>query len=162
MSLSPKHFKIPIYIYFGFRDGCEGSHDHEQMEHICGRPLGLRFDQKSGQLYIADAYMGLVVVGPEGGLATKVATEAQGIPFGLTNGLDIDQRSGVVYFTDSSWRYRRRNYISVIVSGNKTRKLMKYDPKSKETTVLLESLTFPNGVALSKDGYFILVADTTN
>ncbi|KAI7990241.1 CSC1-like protein ERD4 [Camellia lanceoleosa] len=51
--------------------------------------------------------MGLVVMGPEDGLATKVAADAQGIPFGLTNGLDIDQRSGVVYFTDSSWRYRR-------------------------------------------------------
>ncbi|KAF5938124.1 hypothetical protein HYC85_025630 [Camellia sinensis] len=55
-----------------------------------------------------------------------------------------------------------RNYIYVIVSGNKTGKLMKYDPKSKETTVLLENLTFPNGVALSKDGYFILIADTTD
>ncbi|CAL5431133.1 unnamed protein product [Camellia sinensis] len=144
------------------RDGCEGSHDHEQMEHICGRPLGLRFDQRSGHLYIADAYMGLAVVGPAGGLATKVSTEAQGIPFGFTNGLDIDQRSGVVYFTDSSWCYRRRNYISVIVSGDKTGRLMKYDPKSKETTILLENLTYPNGVALSKDGDFILVADTTN
>ncbi|KAL7225441.1 hypothetical protein ACSBR1_020752 [Camellia fascicularis] len=84
------------------RDGCESSHDHEQMKHICGHPLGLRFDQKSGKLYIANAYMGLVVVGPKGGLATKVSTESQGIPFGLTNGLEIDQRSGVVYFTDSS------------------------------------------------------------
>ncbi|KAI7990242.1 Protein STRICTOSIDINE SYNTHASE-LIKE 10 [Camellia lanceoleosa] len=55
-----------------------------------------------------------------------------------------------------------RNCISVIVSGDKTGRLMKYDPKSKETTVLLENLTFPNGVALSKDGYFILFADTTN
>ncbi|XP_028095878.1 protein STRICTOSIDINE SYNTHASE-LIKE 11-like [Camellia sinensis] len=56
-----------------------------------------------------------------------------------------------------------RNYISVIVSGDKTRRLMKYDPKSMKTTVLLENLTFPNGIALSKDGDFILVvADTTN
>ncbi|THG00439.1 protein STRICTOSIDINE SYNTHASE-LIKE 10-like [Camellia sinensis] len=132
------------------------------MEHICGRPLGLRFDQKSDKLYIADAYMGLVIVGPEGGLATKVATESQGIPFGLTNGLDIDQRSGVVYFTHSGWRYRRRNCISAIVSGDKTGRPMKYDPKSKETTALLENLIFPNRVALSKDGYFILIADTTN
>ncbi|XP_028100166.1 protein STRICTOSIDINE SYNTHASE-LIKE 2-like [Camellia sinensis] len=94
------------------RDACEGSHDHEQMEHICGHPLGLRFDQMSGHLYIADAYMGLAVVGPEGGLATKVATKAQGIPFGLANGLDIDQRNGVVYFTDNSWRYWR-SYIPI-------------------------------------------------
>ncbi|CAE6113998.1 unnamed protein product [Arabidopsis arenosa] len=31
-------------------------------EHICGRPLGLRFDKRTGDLYIADAYMGLLKV----------------------------------------------------------------------------------------------------
>ncbi|KAF7146904.1 hypothetical protein RHSIM_Rhsim03G0043400 [Rhododendron simsii] len=39
---------------------------------------------------------------------------------------------------------------------------MKYNPQSKVTAVLLQNLTFPNGVSLSKDGDFILVADTTN
>jgi hypothetical protein len=28
-------------------------------EHVCGRPLGLRFDKRTGDLYIADAYFGL-------------------------------------------------------------------------------------------------------
>ena len=46
-----------------------------ELEHVCGRPLGLRFDKKSGDLYIADAYLGLQVVGPIGGLATQVITE---------------------------------------------------------------------------------------
>ncbi|KAL2984505.1 hypothetical protein AAZX31_12G091800 [Glycine max] len=31
-----------------------------KTEHICGRPLGLRFDKKTGDLYIADAYFGLL------------------------------------------------------------------------------------------------------
>ncbi|KAG5555905.1 hypothetical protein RHGRI_006528 [Rhododendron griersonianum] len=145
------------------RDECEGSQvDHEEREHICGRPLGLRFDERTGNLYIADAYMGLLVVVPEGGLATKVATQAQGISFGFTNSLDIDERNGIVYFSDSSLRFQRRNHISVIVSGDRTGRLMKYNPQSKETTVLLQNLTFPNGVSLSKDGDFVLVADTTN
>ncbi|KAK9290357.1 hypothetical protein L1049_008526 [Liquidambar formosana] len=143
------------------RDGCEGWHDHNETEHICGRPLGLRFNETTGDLYIADAYMGLLVVGPNGGLATRVATQAQGIPLGFTNGLDIDQRSGAVYFSDSSSRYQRRNYISMILSGDQTGRLMKYDPESKQVTVLLDNLSFPNGVALSKDGNFILLAETT-
>ncbi|XP_059646149.1 protein STRICTOSIDINE SYNTHASE-LIKE 2 [Cornus florida] len=144
------------------RDGCEGSHDHDLTEHMCGRPLGLRFNERTGDLYIADAYMGLVVVGPDGGLATRVATQAQGIPFGFTNALDIHPTTGVVYFTDSSSLYQRRNHISVIVSGDKTGRLMKYDPESKEVTVVLDNLSFPNGVALSQNGDFILVADTAN
>lgn len=76
-------------------------------EHICGRPLGLRFDKKSGDLYIADAYFGLLKVGPEGGLATTLTTEAEGVPLGFTNDLDIDDE-GNVYFTDSSTSYQRR------------------------------------------------------
>lgn len=76
-------------------------------EHICGRPLGLRFDKKTGDLYIADAYLGLMKVGPEGGLATSLATEAEGVPLKFTNDLDIDDE-GNVYFTDSSTIYQRR------------------------------------------------------
>lgn len=76
-------------------------------EHICGRPLGLRFDKKTGDLYIADAYFGLLKVGPEGGLATPLTTEAEGVPLRFTNDLDIDEE-GNVYFTDSSTTYQRR------------------------------------------------------
>ena len=76
-------------------------------EHICGRPLGLRFEKKSGDLYICDAYFGLMKVGPEGGLATPLSTEAEGVPLRFTNDLDIDDE-GNVYFTDSSTNYQRR------------------------------------------------------
>ncbi|PQP91860.1 protein STRICTOSIDINE SYNTHASE-LIKE 2 [Prunus yedoensis var. nudiflora] len=143
-------------------DRCEGSNEHDKTEHICGRPLGLCFNQTSGDLYIADAYMGLLIVGPQGGLATEVVTHAHGIPFGFTNALDIDQELGAVYFTDSSSQYQERNYISVILSGDKTGRLMKYDPESKQAQVLLENLSFPNGMALSKNGDFILLAETTH
>ncbi|KAK4485508.1 hypothetical protein RD792_008150 [Penstemon davidsonii] len=144
------------------RNGCEGGHDNNiQMEHICGRPLGLRFNEKTGQLYIADAYMGLLVVGPNGGLATPVLKEADGVGLRFTNSLDIDQRSGVVYFTDSSSRYTRRNYISVIITSDNTGRLMKFDPSTNKTTLLLDNLKFPNGVSLSQNRDFLLFAETT-
>ena len=38
---------------------------------------------------------------------------------------------------------------------------MKYDKSSKEVTVLLRGLAFANGVALSKDRSFVLIAETT-
>ena len=78
------------------------------MEHICGRPLGLRFHQKTGDLYIADAYLGLHVVGPAGGLATPVVTQVEGQRLRFTNDLDIDDENDVIYFTDSSTEYYRR------------------------------------------------------
>lgn len=77
-----------------------------KVEAECGRPLGLRFDAKSGKLYIADAYFGLMVVGAEGGVATPLATHRDGEPILFANDLDIHQ-NGSIFFTDSSTRYNR-------------------------------------------------------
>ncbi|KAK7244457.1 hypothetical protein RIF29_39279 [Crotalaria pallida] len=144
-------------------DECGGPYgDHSKVEHLCGRPLGLCFSKATGDLYIADAYKGLIVVGPSGGTAETVTSQVEGSPFGFTNSLDIDQRTGAVYFTTSSSKYERRNYISLILSKDKTGRLMKYDPQSKQVRILLNNLSFANGVALSKGGAYILIVETNN
>lgn len=81
---------------------------HKQWKHEkkCGRPLGLRFDKESGDLYIADAYYGLLVVGPQGGLATPLSTHVEGKPILFANDLDI-HKNGSIFFTDTSKRYNR-------------------------------------------------------
>jgi hypothetical protein len=52
----------------------------ELTESTCGRPLGLRFHHKTGDLYIADAYKGLMRVGPGGGKATVLVNQAGAAP----------------------------------------------------------------------------------
>uniref|UniRef100_A0A1J3H1T7 Protein STRICTOSIDINE SYNTHASE-LIKE 3 n=1 Tax=Noccaea caerulescens TaxID=107243 RepID=A0A1J3H1T7_NOCCA len=132
--------------------------DYLKDEHICGRPLGLRFDKKTGELYIADAYFGIMKVGPEGGLATSLTTEADGVPLRFTNDLDVDDQ-GNVYFTDSSSVFQRRKFLLLIVSGEDTGRVLKYNPKTKETTTLLRNLQFPNGISLGKDGSYFLFCE---
>ncbi|XP_062165724.1 protein STRICTOSIDINE SYNTHASE-LIKE 10 [Alnus glutinosa] len=132
-----------------------------ELEHLCGRPLGLRFEKKTGNLYIADAYLGLQVIGPAGGLATQVVTEAEGQPLLFTNDMDIDEHEDVIYFTDTSRSFQRRQFMASILSGDKTGRLLKYDKSGKGLTVLLKGLAFANGVALSNDTSFVLVAETT-
>lgn len=90
------------------RERCGGGQNHVALEHVCGRPLGLIFSESTSELYIADAYMGLLVVGPNGGLASGVVREAQGVPLGFPNAVDINQKDRAVYFSDSSTRYQRR------------------------------------------------------
>lgn len=140
------------------RENCSRASAPE-MEHICGRPLGLRFDHKTGDLYIADAYFGLQVVGPNGGLATPLVQHIVGQPLLFTNDLDMDDH--VVYFTDSSTVYQRRQFVAATASGDKTGRLMKYDKSTKQVAILLQGLSFANGVALSKDQTFLLVAETS-
>ncbi|CAN4089811.1 unnamed protein product [Withania somnifera] len=142
------------------RENCSRASAPE-MEHICGRPLGLRFDQETGDLYIADAYLGLQVVGPAGGLATPLVQHFEGQPLRFTNDLDIDYRDRLIYFTDTSTIYQRRQFVAATASGDKTGRLMKYDKSTKQVTLVLGGLSFANGVALSKDGTFVLVAETS-
>lgn len=144
------------------REECKVWQVDSKMEHICGRPLGLRFDEKTGDLYVADAYFGLLMVGPNGGRALPLVSQAQGVPLGFTNDLDMDHETGAIYFSDSSTQFQRREFLEAIISGDNTGRIMKYDRESMETTILLDGLSFPNGVALSKDGSFILIAETTN
>lgn len=76
----------------------------------CGRPLGLRFHYKSGNLYIADAYKRLMRVGPGGGQATLL----------VDNGVDVDQVTGEVFFTDSSMNYQRSQHEQVTATKDST------------------------------------------
>lgn len=125
------------------------------MEPVCGRPLGLRFHKETGELWIADAYMGLMKVGPEGGQAEVVLSEIDGVRMKFTNDLDFDE-DGNLYFTDSSTRWHRNQFILSLVEGDATGRFIKYNPTTKETTVLLDGFRFPNGVAVSKDGTFVV------
>ncbi|RWR90670.1 protein STRICTOSIDINE SYNTHASE-LIKE 3 [Cinnamomum micranthum f. kanehirae] len=132
--------------------------NYMKNEHICGRPLGLRFDKKTGDLYIADAYFGLMKVGPEGGLATSLVTEAEGVPLRFTNDLDIDDE-GNIYFTDSSAHYQRRNFMQLVFTAENSGRLLKYESLTQRTTVLLRNLQFPNGVSMSRDGSFFVLSE---
>lgn len=48
------------------------------------------------------------------------------------------------------------------LKGDKTGRLLKYEPSSKKVEILLKGLDFANGVALNKDGSFVLVGETVS
>ncbi|KAI5064982.1 hypothetical protein GOP47_0019677 [Adiantum capillus-veneris] len=130
------------------------------LEHICGRPLGIHFMKHTGELYIADAYHGLRVVGPDGGEAKLVVGEAEGVPFHFTNDVEVSS-DDVIYFTDSSSNYYRREFFLAAFSGDDSGRLLSYNPSNKEVKVLYKGMQFPNGLALSKDESFLVIAETT-
>ncbi|XP_055962300.1 protein STRICTOSIDINE SYNTHASE-LIKE 12-like [Mercurialis annua] len=84
------------------RSQCDGATD-PSLQSVCGRPLGIAFYYRTGELYIADANNGLFVVGPNGGQATPLLNSVQGVPLKFLAGLDVDQttgNSGFEYFCD--------------------------------------------------------------
>ncbi|KAF0917784.1 hypothetical protein E2562_021469 [Oryza meyeriana var. granulata] len=96
--------------------------------------------------------MGLMKVGPNGGEAQVVATEADGVPFHFLNGLDADQATGDVYFTDSSSTYTRRFNDEITMNANATRRLLKYDAQTRQVTMVKADLSYTNGVTISSTG----------
>ena len=79
----------------------------------CGRPLGLSFEKKTGDLYICDGYQGVMKVGPQGGLAELVVDQAEGRKVMFANQMGIDEEEDVFYFNDSSDKYHFRYYYTL-------------------------------------------------
>ena len=150
-------------IYTGLQDGrimrvSAGGSEVTEFANPGGRPLGLKFD-KSGNLIVCNAYLGLQSIAPDGGIAT-LTRDVNGVNFGFTNDLDIAE-DGTIYFTDTSFNTNQANFRNDIFEHRSNGRLMSYDPVSKKTLLLLDNLYFPNGVAVSPDQSFILVNETT-
>ncbi|MCO5595957.1 hypothetical protein L7F22_061888 [Adiantum nelumboides] len=128
-------------------------------EHECGRPLGIQFMNSTGELYIADSYFGLLVVGPDGGQAKQLVKEAEGSAFAFTNDLVISHE-GLIYFTVSSDLYPRSRFLLTAFAGDNSGRLLSYDPMTREVKVLYRGLLTPNGITMSKDGSFLVLAET--
>uniref|UniRef100_N1R526 Adipocyte plasma membrane-associated protein n=1 Tax=Aegilops tauschii TaxID=37682 RepID=N1R526_AEGTA len=141
-------------------DSCRGSQD-PMKEHECGRPLGLKFNNKTGELYVADSYFGLRVVSPGDNVSRLIGPGQPGRPYSFANGVEIDQETGVVYFTETSTRFQRRQFLNIVISGDATGRLLKYDPNTNEVQVLVDGLAFPNGLLMSEGGSHLLLAETT-
>lgn len=49
--------------------------------------------------------------------------------------------------------------MQLVFSGEGTGRVLKYDPVTKQTTVLMKNIQFPNGLSLSKDKSFFIFCD---
>ena len=149
-------------IYAGFDDGriirlqADGKNP-QLFANTHGRPLGLVFDGL-GNLIVADADKGLLSVARDGQI-TVLTTSADNLPFRCTNDLDV-AADGTIYFTDASSKFPLINFKADILEHQPNGRFLAYDPKQKTTRTILNNLYFANGVAVSPDQSFVLVADT--
>ncbi|KAK1171617.1 adipocyte plasma membrane-associated protein [Acipenser oxyrinchus oxyrinchus] len=135
----------------------------QKDEPNCGRPLGIRASQNR-TLFVADAYLGLFEVNPFTGevkelVSTQIPVNGKRLSF--VNDLDVTRDGRKIYFTDSSSKWQRRDYAYLFMEGINDGRLLEYDTFTKEVTVLMDDLRFPNGVQLSPNEDFVLVAELT-
>ncbi|XP_022904498.2 adipocyte plasma membrane-associated protein Hemomucin-like [Onthophagus taurus] len=144
---------IPI-VQFG--KPCKGPY----QEKICGRPLGIAFD-KDGFLIAVDAYYGIFKVNVKTGDTTQLISvdqEIAGKKPKLPNSIAL-ATNGDIFWSDSSTEFLLQDgAIDSFADGSG--RLIHYNAKTKENTVLIDNLLFANGVALSEDEDFVLVVET--
>lgn len=122
-----------------------------------GRPLGIRFDA-AGNLIACDLAKGLVSI-DRAGRVTVLSTEAEGVPFAFIDNLDIAS-DGAIYFSDASSKFGGQDYRLDLLESRPHGRLLRYEPATRQTRVLLPRLYFANGVALSKNEDFLVVSET--
>ena len=151
------------FLITGLHDGrlLRSSLDGKQRQVLSdtgGRPLGLA-RHPNGLLVIADGVKGLLSLDAQGRL-TALTTEANGVPFGFTDDVAIDQSGHYAYFSDASSRWGYGHDGEAIIEHGGDGRLLRYDFQSGKTSVLLDKLEFANGVTLGPEDAYVLVNET--
>lgn len=136
---------------------CGTSPIHELM---CGRPLGLTFDKK-GNMWVADAYKGILKISKDDPNNVEVVVNSyNGVPFRFTNSLVFLKDGKTLYFTDSSQVYPRFQFPYVVIANELDARLFKYDTQTKKLKVVVNGFRFANGIAVSPNEDFLVIAET--
>lgn len=151
------------YAYTGLENGnivrvkLDGTGGYEAFANTQGRPLGMQFDQY-GNLVVCDAKKGLLIITPDARIQV-LADKVNGKPIKFADDLDI-AKDGTIYFSDASTRFGYGEHILDIMEGSATGRLLAFDPRTMQATVLIDGLNFANGVALGPDEEYVLVNET--
>ena len=117
-------------------------------------PLGLHFDA-NGNLIVCDGE--LYSVAPDG-TVTMLTNKVDDSSIILANGLDI-AADGTIYFADSCFHFTRDEVGKEFENPGPHGRLLAYEPATGVTRLVLGDLWFANGVAVSPDQSFVLVAE---
>src|SRR6185437_2363233 len=93
------------------------------------------------------------------GEVTLLADGAGNEPLGFADDVTV-ARDGTVYFSDASTKFGPQEYLLDMLEGRPHGRLVRYDPATHKTEVLLPGMCFANGVALSQNEDFLLVNET--
>jgi sugar lactone lactonase YvrE len=131
-----------------------------------GRPLGIEFDA-AGNLYVANAYLGIQKISLDGQVELLVDTyDGQRIEY--ADDLAVAE-NGKIYFSDASSKFGanksggsyQASLLDILEHGGHGR-IFEFDPATGEMNVIADGLNFANGVAISDDQQFLLFNETAH
>lgn len=129
-----------------------------------GRPLGMEFD-RDGNLIVANAHLGLQRITPDGNVDILV-DEYEGKKITYADDAAVSAE-GIIYFSDASAKFGasisggsyQASLLDLMEHGGHGR-VFRYDPTSRETSIVVDGLNFANGVAVSEDQSYLVINET--
>jgi len=170
VKVDPENLEIEPVARIG--EECREQHE----EGRCGRPMGMVFT-KSGKLLVCDAVFGLYLIDLDkeveehriqesrlmervGYTALLPATmEIEGRHHKVYNSIVLADDDETVYVTVSSTRFGLSDGLFEITSDPSGR-LVRYNLRTAEVEVLVEGISFANGLELDKEEQFLLYCET--
>lgn len=125
----------------------------------CGRPLALRFDS-TGDLLVSDGRKGLIRIPHDTRKPEVICDVADGKRFQFADGLEIDQKTELIFLTEATDVWPEANSSRATVSAALRGRLIAYDPVQHLARTVMDGLCFPNGLELTHDGDSLLMAET--
>jgi sugar lactone lactonase YvrE len=123
-----------------------------------GRPLGIEIAPGGTELIVCDSERGLLRVPLNGGEIEVLVSEVDGEPLLFCNNATV-ARDGTVYFTDSSRHFRQDAYRDEMLAHTDSGRLFRRLPAGTVEEIA-DGLSFANGVTMSPDEDYVLVAET--
>nr|XP_043618638.1 protein STRICTOSIDINE SYNTHASE-LIKE 4-like [Erigeron canadensis] len=150
-------------LYTATRDGwikrmhTNGTWENWKRIHNKYTLLGLKFT-KAGDLIVCDTEEGLIKVSEDGEM-TALATHLNGEKIRFADDV-VEAGDGSLYFSIPSTKYLLHNWYLDMLEAKPHGQLLKYDPSTKKTSLVLDGLRFPNGVTISPGEEFLVVCET--
>jgi len=149
-------------VYTGLADGSIVRVDPESREVTTvgdtgGRPLGLEV-LPDGRLLVCDSHRGLLRLDPATGDVECLVESVGGQALMFASNV-VAASDGTIYFTESSTRFHIEDWKAAIVEHQSDGRLFRLDPDGT-VEVLLDGLSFANGLVLTPDEAAVVVAET--
>ncbi|RDX61074.1 Protein STRICTOSIDINE SYNTHASE-LIKE 6, partial [Mucuna pruriens] len=72
----------------------------------------------------------------------------------------IEASDGSIYFSVATTKFDLKNWYLDVLEARPSGQLLKYNPTSNETLIVLDNVAFANGIALSKDQHYLVLCET--
>ncbi|GMH16584.1 hypothetical protein Nepgr_018425 [Nepenthes gracilis] len=111
----------------------------------------------SGDLVVCDVEEGLLKVSEDG--VTSIVSHFNGSKIRFADDV-VEARDGTLYFSIASTKFGFSDWHLDLLEAKPHGQLLKHDPSTNQTLLVMDNLYFANGVVLSADQDYLLVCET--